>query len=284
MAFFLFVVLVAFVLLAYIRSQDLSFKIEQLVTRVSELEGHVRRLQNKFLNAGTSFPEPGPRVPSEPPSLPKVSPSVPPPLPVPEKLHPLERPNVFDLPVNRAPSPVAASRAAFDSRIQTPPIDWEKFMGVKLFAWLGGFALFLGMAFFVKYSIDHNLISPEARVMIGFVAGIGVIIWGLLLRNKGYYVTVQTLCAAGISILYADTFACHSFYNFLSPQAAFLLMVLITTTSFFLAVRLDSQICGYFRAHWRIPHAGAAFDRRGSPHSAFRLYFASGYGTSGGDP
>src|SRR6202042_3823706 len=103
------------------------------------------------------------------------------------------------------------------------------------------FALFLGMAFFVKYSIDHNLISPLTRVMIGFIAGIGVIVWGLLLRSKGYSVTVQTLCAAGISILYADTFACRSFYNFLSPETAFLLMILITITSFFLAVRLDSK-------------------------------------------
>ena len=28
-------------------------------------------------------------------------------------------------------------------------IDWEAFMGVKLFAWLGGFVLFLGVVFLV---------------------------------------------------------------------------------------------------------------------------------------
>jgi uncharacterized membrane protein len=244
MAFLLFVILVAFAFMAYIRSQDLSFKVEQLMKRVAELESHVRRLQNRLLNAGTSFPDQGPTASPAPVSPPKASSVEPPPpavVPPPEKTRPLEGPHVFDLRVKRTPSPAAAARAVFDSRMQTPPIDWEKFMGVKLFAWLGGFALFLGMAFFVKYSIDHNLISPETRVMVGFVAGIGVIIWGLLLRKKGYAVTVQTLCAAGISILYADTFACHSFYNFLSPQAAFLLMILITTTSFFLAVRLDSK-------------------------------------------
>ena len=36
-------------------------------------------------------------------------------------------------------------------------VDWEQFTGVKLFAWLGGLALFIGAIFFVKYSIDNNL-------------------------------------------------------------------------------------------------------------------------------
>ena len=31
-----------------------------------------------------------------------------------------------------------------------PAINWEQFMGAKLFAWIGGLALFLGVAFFVK--------------------------------------------------------------------------------------------------------------------------------------
>jgi uncharacterized membrane protein len=34
-------------------------------------------------------------------------------------------------------------------------------MGVKGFAWVGGFALFLGVAFFVKYSFDNNLVPPN---------------------------------------------------------------------------------------------------------------------------
>ena len=41
-------------------------------------------------------------------------------------------------------------------------------MGAKMFAWIGGLALFLGVAFFVKYSFEHNLVPPEVRVAIGF--------------------------------------------------------------------------------------------------------------------
>ena len=31
-------------------------------------------------------------------------------------------------------------------------VDWGEFVGVKLFAWSGGFVLFLGIVFLVKYS------------------------------------------------------------------------------------------------------------------------------------
>ena len=51
-------------------------------------------------------------------------------------------------------------------------------MGVKGFAWVGGFALFMGVAFFIKYSFDNNLIPPELRVALGFLAGIGLLVGG----------------------------------------------------------------------------------------------------------
>src|SRR5439155_3251509 len=83
-----------------------------------------------------------------------------------------------------------------------PAINWEQFMGAKLFAWTGGLALFLGVAFFVKYSFEHNLIPPELRVAIGFVVGLALVAGGLALKRKENVVTAQTLCATGILILY----------------------------------------------------------------------------------
>src|SRR5213595_3371270 len=125
-----------------------------------------------------------------------------------------------------------------------PAINWEQFMGAKLFAWIGGLALFLGVAFFVKYSLGHNLIPPEMRVAIGFVVGVGLLIGGLLLKRKENAVTAQTLCATGILVLYAVTFACRSYYHFaffgLIPT--FLLVTLITAVAFLLAVRLNAIV------------------------------------------
>jgi len=113
------------------------------------------------------------------------------------------------------------------------PIDWESFLGVKLFAWLGGFALFLGMAFFVKYSLDHNLISPLMRIAVGFLVGAGCIVGGLSIRRNELAMTIQTLCAAGVAILYADVYAARTLYDFLSPTTAFALMSFVTGTAFF---------------------------------------------------
>ncbi len=154
-----------------------------------------------------------------------------------------------------APTPVLESRppwpipptAATAFRPSTPPlpqINWEQFMGVKGFAWIGGFALFLGVAFFVKYSFDNNLVPPALRVAIGFLTGLGLLVGGIALSRKNFAVLAQTLWATGIVILYAVTFACRSVYHFefFGPVPTFLLMVLITTTAFLLAVRMNALV------------------------------------------
>ena len=101
-------------------------------------------------------------------------------------------------------------------------------MGVKLLAWIGGLAAFLAVAFFVKYSFDNNLISREVRMALGFIAGLGLLVGGVVMSRKQYAVLAHTLCGTGVVILYAVTFACHSVYHFaffgLIPT--FLLMVL----------------------------------------------------------
>src|SRR5437899_5527631 len=124
------------------------------------------------------------------------------------------------------------------------PIDWEQFMGAKLFAWIGGLALFLGVAFFVKYSFEHNLIPAELRVAIGFVVGASLVVGGLLLKRQENAVTAQTLCATGVLVLYAVTFACRAYYHFalFGFVPTFLLMTLITAVAFVLAVRLNAIV------------------------------------------
>ncbi len=117
-------------------------------------------------------------------------------------------------------------------------------MGVKGFAWLGGLALFLGVAFFIKYSFDNNLVSPGLRVAMGFLTGLGLLVGGVMMSRKNFPALSQTLCATGVVILYAVTYACRSIYHFefFGPLPTFLLMALITTTAFFLAVRLNALV------------------------------------------
>ncbi len=203
--------------------------LDDLAARLSSLENEVRGLERDTVPipepqgavAAMETVPPPVRITTPAPAVPEKE-SVPP--PIPERF------------VQATVPQIAAPRR--------PPINWEQFMGAKLFAWIGGLALFLGVAFFVKYSFEHNLIPPELRVAIGFVVGVGLLIGGLLLKRKENAVTAQTLCATGILVLYAVTFACRSYYHFsffgLIPT--FLLMTLITAVAFLLAVRLNAIV------------------------------------------
>jgi uncharacterized membrane protein len=181
-----------------------------------------------------------------------AAPTVEPPRPAPAAAAPL--PPVATLP----PIPVAAPPPPLkpppeivrppprveevEERRELPAINWEQFMGVKLFAWIGGLALFLGVAFFVKYSFENNLITPEMRVAIGYVTGAGLLIGGLVMARKNYEVLGLTLCGTGVLVLYANTFAAHGFYHLIGVAPAFALMILVTVVAFLLSVRLDAQV------------------------------------------
>jgi uncharacterized membrane protein len=221
------IIILPFVALAKANSTKRS--LDDLAGRLSSLENEVRNLRPHAVPAAKTEAAVA-AMEAVPPPLPVTTPalavqekeSVPP--PIPERF------------VKRTVSQVAATRR--------PPINWEQFMGAKLFAWIGGLALFLGVAFFVKYSFEHNLIPPELRVAIGFVVGVSLLTGGLLLKRKENAVTAQTLCATGVLVLYAVTFACRSYYHFaffgLIPT--FLLMTLITAVAFLLAVRLNAIV------------------------------------------
>ena len=106
----------------------------------------------------------------------------------------------------------------------TKPIDWEAFFGVKLFAWIGGFVLFLGIVFLVKYSFDNNLITPAMRVVIGTVVGLALIVTGWLTATRGYRVSGQSLCATGVLVLYGNIFAAHVYLHLIALVPAFVSM------------------------------------------------------------
>ena len=207
--------------------------VDDLVKRLSSLENELRSLRPERASAvqpEASAAVPEARVEAVLPVVPAIT----------------AAPTLSEATTEPPPIPAELLKPSAPqiARSTKPPIDWEQFMGAKLFAWIGGLALFLGIAFFVKYSFEHNLIPPELRIAIGFIVGASLIVGGLLLKRKENAITAQTLCATGILVLYAVTFACRAYYHFaffgLIPT--FLLMTLITAVAFLLSVRLNAIV------------------------------------------
>ncbi len=122
-------------------------------------------------------------------------------------------------------------------------INWEQFMGAKLFAWIGGFVLFLALIFFLKYAFENHLISPQVQVALEYVIAAGILGAGIwLTRREGLAVLAQTLCATGVVALYAVSFAMHSYYKLAPMPVTFGVMTLVTVAAFLLAVRQEAQV------------------------------------------
>lgn len=221
------------------RAEELSRRLGRLEAEVSELksaavQGLMQQRPKPAPAPASAPPPPAPapepvRKQSPPPrEIAVPPPPPPPPVPVPEVIRPVE----------------PEAEPVFAEEEKGPSINWEQFMGVKMFAWVGGLALFLGIAFFVKYSFDNNLVPPALRAALGFLAGLGLLVGGLLMSRKNYPALSQTLCATGVVVLYAVTFACRALYHFefFGPMPTFLLMALITTVAFLLAARLNALV------------------------------------------
>jgi uncharacterized membrane protein len=107
--------------------------------------------------------------------------------------------------------------------------------------------LLTGIGFFLKYSIENNLIGPYARIAISITAGLAMIICGIRLAGKKYHIIAQGLLGGGIATLYLSIFASYKIYK-LIPDAklSFAIMILITIATAIIAIRLNSMLVAIF--------------------------------------
>jgi predicted membrane protein DUF2339 len=216
---------IALVVIGAVELHKLKKTMRQLGRRVGELESG---------RGGVEVTPPEPAVQTAPTSSPSLA--VPPPLP---PRSPIPQPALPKTPAGEPPPPI---KPPPPPRPVRAAIDWEAFLGVKLFAWIGGFVLFLGIVFLVKYSFENNLITPGMRVVIGTVVGLALIVTGWLTATRRYRVSGQSLCATGVLVLYGNIFAAHVFYHLIALVPAFASMAIVTGAAFFLAIRMKAQV------------------------------------------
>ncbi|MBN2426041.1 MAG: DUF2339 domain-containing protein [Calditrichaceae bacterium] len=141
------------------------------------------------------------------------------------------------------------------SQIQVPPpvkpkpapkkkSDWEKFIGENLINKIGIVVLVIGVAIGAKYAIDHQLISPLTRIILGYLCGIGLLGFAIKLKEK-YTNFSAVLLSGALAIMYFITYAAYSFYDLLPQIPAFVLMVLFTVFAVVAAIHYDKQVIAH---------------------------------------
>ncbi|MFC5282331.1 DUF2339 domain-containing protein [Pedobacter alpinus] len=124
---------------------------------------------------------------------------------------------------------------------KTNTFDWEKFVGENLINKIGIAITIIGVAIGAKYSIEHELISPLTRIILGYVMGIALLAFGIKLKQK-YESYSAVLVSGAIAIMYFITFAAYSFYGLFPQLLAFALMLLFTVFTVVAAINYNKQV------------------------------------------
>src|SRR5215813_4229663 len=122
----------------------------------------------------------------------------------------------------RAPVPPPAPAPA-------PRLDLEQRIGARWSTWIGVVAILFAASFFVKWSIENDLIGPRARLGLGLAGGLGLLAAGLgLHRRRDVPYLSEGLSGLGLGLCYLSLYAGHAYYELLRVGAAFGLMFVVT--------------------------------------------------------
>ena len=124
--------------------------------------------------------------------------------------------------------------------------DLERAVSGRGLAWVGGLTLLLGALFFLSLAISRGWIGPEARVVIGLVAGIVVTVLGDRLMRGGDRVLGPVLVAVGIGIWNLALVAGTRLYDFIPLWAALLGTAAGALVATAIAIRANAQVIALY--------------------------------------
>lgn len=107
---------------------------------------------------------------------------------------------------------------------------------------VGVLLLVFGVGYFLKYSIEKELISPVGRVGLASVAGLALLIGGARLLGGRYALLGQGLMGAGVASLYFASYAAANLYELVPRNTAFVAFAAITTLAGGMALRFRAKL------------------------------------------
>ena len=121
-------------------------------------------------------------------------------------------------------------------------VSWEFAVASQWLLRIGLLLVLVGVGFFLKYSIDHGMLSPTARAILSGCTGLGMLTAGIQLLTGNYRLIGQGLLGAGTATLYFSVFAAGSLYHLIDDGLMFALMAAVTVMAGFISVRFDSRL------------------------------------------
>ena len=118
----------------------------------------------------------------------------------------------------------------------------ENRIGSQFFSRVGIVALLIGATWFLKLAMDNHWIGPLGRIVIGLIAGAGLVLWSERFRRQGFNAFSWSLKAIGSGVLYLSLWAAFQLYHLLPASIALMAMILVTGWNAFMAWSQDSEI------------------------------------------
>jgi len=132
----------------------------------------------------------------------------------------------------------------YNPKKQKTKSELEKYIGENLINKIGIVITIIGVAIGAKYSIDHELISPLTRIILGYLMGIGLLGFGMKLKEK-YENFSAVLVSGSITIIYFITFLAYDLYSLIPHLVAFGMMVVFTAFTVVAAIKYNKQVIAH---------------------------------------
>jgi uncharacterized membrane protein len=122
-------------------------------------------------------------------------------------------------------------------------IEFEKLLGGRVFAWIGGLATLLGVVFLMRIAIGEGWLTEEIRTVMAAVGSLSLFLAGVWLHErKGHLELARIAVATAIAGLYTTAVVATQTYDLISPVIGLEVAALIGVVGVFVAVRWSSML------------------------------------------
>ncbi len=124
--------------------------------------------------------------------------------------------------------------------------DLEARLTGRALAWVGGLALVLGAIFFLSLAFTRGWIGPEARVVIGLIAGAVSLAAGAVFMDRRNRLLGHVLTPVGLAIISISLVGATRLYGLIPVELGLVLALASSIAAAAVAVRANSPIVAAF--------------------------------------